>query len=587
MESKVKYKYYHIIKKIKDYFECKFHNTKYIAYCSLCKQNICQKCLTKNLFHKGHKIFYFQKIMFTDKQIKYYHTLYFLCTFYLKRIREIVIELLSDLSEIIESLKNSKNYPLLLNIKNVLKNTYKRFYKINIYQMQYAKSNLELFIHCRKWGYINFQVIENIYNIKLNSVKIPELSDKDIINKIEIMIEFMKDNKTNNILRASDSPHPSTFYSYIDYNSNNPKVNTYKVKLSCLLFDINKGGEIFQPNPNELENINTNLNNSSSNIETDDTENYMEIDTVSNNNLIKDKIDNNHNNNLKVKNDKTEDLKKINKRFNSLKEKFSKINFTTKNHKKEDEIESENNIKNKIYKNIEYCYKYSIKNKKENKSLDKINLENEKNQENEIKNYLNQNKKIKSYIYDNLSKSCKEEVEYRDNIKYIYLDKYEKREIVCAYYGEYKKGTLKRHGRGLFIWEDGEYYLGYWENDKRDGEGTNKYSNGNIYKGNYKNGKKEGNGMYKWKNGDIYEGKWKNDMKDGKGKYKFSNGDVYDGFFKMDKMDGNGTYTWANKVEIKGQFKNNLINRNKYLSFNHNDKRNTNLIKAQEIENKE
>ena len=550
------YKYYQIIKKIKDYFQCKFHiNNKYIAYCSLCKQNICEKCLNNNIFHNGHKIFYFQKIMFSDKQIKYYHTIYYLCTFYLKRIREIIIELLADLCE---------NYPLLLNMKNELKNAYKHFYKINIYQMQYAKSNLELFIHCKKWGYINFQVIQNIYDIKLNSIKIPELSNKDIINKIEIMIKFMKNNKKHNILKSYYSSHPTTFFSYIDTNINNPKVNTYTVKLTSLLFDINKGGEIYEPKSNEKENTNNNTYNSSSNVETDDdTENHIEPDTMNkNNNLIKEKINNSEEQNLKEKNEENEDLNNMNNKINSRKEKLSKINFAVKSHKNYEEIETaENILRNKIYKDIEYCYKAKLKSIKENKNLIKINNEILEKQGNEIKNYLHQNKKIKKYIYENLSKSCKEEVEYRDNIKYIYLDKLEKKEIVCTYYGEFKKGTLKRHGRGLFIWEDGENYLGYWKNDKRDGEGTNRYSNGNIYKGSYKNGKKEGNGIFKWKNGDIYEGNWINDMKDGKGKYKFSNGDVYEGNFKLDKIDRNGAFKWTNEVKNQGQFKNNLVDK--------------------------
>ena len=61
----------------------------------------------------------------------------------------------------------------------------------------------------------------------------------------------------------SDMEHPTTFYSYIDYNSKNPKVNIYTVKLSSMLFDINRG-EIFNPN---------NINDSNSDIETNISEN--------------------------------------------------------------------------------------------------------------------------------------------------------------------------------------------------------------------------------------------------------------------------------------------------------------------------
>ena len=180
---------------------------------------------------------------------------------------------------------------------------------------------------------------------------------------------------------------------------------------------------------------------------------------------------------------------------------------------------------------------------------------------NQKKRYIFPKGKIKEIIYANLPQSCNEEVEYRENIKYIYLDKNKKKEINCFYHGEFKKGTQIRHGRGLFVWDDGEFYLGYWVNDKREGIGKNRYKNGNIYEGSYKKGKKDGDGIYKWKNGDKYTGKWKNDMKEGKGIYEYSNGDVYEGYFKKDKIHGNGVYTWANKITFRGEFKNNLIDK--------------------------
>ena len=217
MESKKVYNYIDIIRKIKFYFECKLHpDNKYIAYCSICEKNICEKCLNNNIIHIGHKIFYFQNIIHTEEQIKYFNTICSLTTFYLRRIREIIVDILADFSDFIKNEKNSENYQLLLNIKNQLKNEYKFFYKSNFYQLQYTKKNLDLYTYCRKWGYINFQMIQNIYNIRLNSVQIPELAGNDIIKKIEIMINFFKDNN-NNILKSYYSEHPSKFYSYLYY----------------------------------------------------------------------------------------------------------------------------------------------------------------------------------------------------------------------------------------------------------------------------------------------------------------------------------------------------------------------------------
>jgi hypothetical protein len=178
----------------------------------------------------------------------------------------------------------------------------------------------------------------------------------------------------------------------------------------------------------------------------------------------------------------------------------------------------------------------------------------------EIRREVNPNERIKKYIFTSLPEICGDEVEYRDDIKFEYIDKQNKK-MNCSYYGEFKKGTLKRHGRGLFLWSDGEFYMGYWANDKREGKGTNTYANGNIYHGEYKNGKKNGQGEYKWNNGDIYKGSWKNDMMDGKGVYTYSNGDIYDGYFKMDKIDREKKYTRIDKNSFKKQVRNKFTNK--------------------------
>ena len=554
METQKNYSdYYDIIRKIKSFFECKYHlNHKYISYCNNCQINLCDKCLTDNLVHIGHEIFYFDKIIHSEKQIKYYSTIFYICIFYLKRIREIIIEILSDYQEILKNQFGLHNYPQLLMIQNQLKNTYKFFHKVNTYQLHFTRDNLELYKYCIKCGYINFQIIKNFYDIRLNSVKIPNLEDKDIITKIKIMIDFMSNND-NNILKSYNANHPSTFYSYIE--TKNLKYSSYEANLSAFLFDTNKS-QILSPLQNDA-------------LANEEEDNSKE-DIINNNDNKKAKEENTKecseiSNSICLTDIKDEEEKNINNKLNTLKENLYKINNSIKNHKIEINYIRENKIK-KLHKENKYIYDSKNKNKK---NLN-INIIKNKNPRNVLNNFITSKEEIKKYIYKNLPEPCNEEVEYRDNIQYIYLDKKNK-EIKCLYHGEFKKGTLKRHGRGLFEWEDGESYLGYWVNDKRDGEGTNKYSNGNLYKGNYKEGKKEGDGIYKWNNGDTYSGGWKNDMKDGKGIYKFSNGDIYTGYFKKDKIDGDGAYTWANKITFKGKFKNNLIDKSRFLNNIKND----------------
>ena len=532
MEYNISYENQIIIKQIKSNFECKFHlNNLYIAFCSDCKLNICEKCLNNNLRHIGHKIFYFKKMFLTEKQANYYKKSYDNCKYYLNKIRAIVIELLIDLSDSIKSKKFTPLYTeVLIKLKKQLINTYKFFHIMNTYQMNYFINILSLYFYCKKSRYFNYQLIENIYNIKINEVKIPSIIDKDISKRAYIMIEFLKKSKNTNILKSSDSHSLISFYSNkINNNNTNNKAYTYKAELNSILFNKYQGeiyGEddisIFSYEATDIsENNFIKENKEKINANTD-----KEV-SKSSKEKKEDKLKNINNNNYPKNgnNSKTNDINviesykicKMNEEFNSDKH-------------NEDGKKIKMNIK-------EYKNNNTIKKEKENQ-----------NKEND----LILNEKIKIYLFNSYSKSCKEQVEYR-NINYIYLDKVNNKEVNCHYHGEFKKGTLKRHGRGMFIWDDGEYYIGYWANDKREGEGTNFYSNGNIYKGTFKNGKKDGEGIYKWSNGDSYQGKWKNDMMHGKGRYKFSNGDVYDGYFEKDKINGIGTYICANKKIYKGK----------------------------------
>ena len=545
MEYNISYENQIIIKQIKSNFECKFHlNNLYIAFCSDCKLNICEKCLNNNLRHIGHKIFYFKKMFLTEKQANYYKKSYDNCKYYLNKIRAIVIELLIDLSDSIKSKKFTPLYTeVLIKLKKQLINTYKFFHIMNTYQMNYFINILSLYFYCKKSRYFNYQLIENIYNIKINEVKIPSIIDKDISKRAYIMIEFLKKSKNTNILKSSDSHSLISFYSNkINNNNANNKAYTYKAELNSILFNKYQG-EIYGEDDisifsYEATNISENNfikeNKEKINANTDKEVNKSSKEKK------EDKLKNRNNNNYPKNgnNSKTNDINVIESY------KISKMN---------EEFNSDKN--NEDGKKI----KMNIKESKNNNTI-------KKGKENENKeNDLISNEEIKIYLFNSYSKSCKEQVEYR-NINYIYLDKVNNKEVNCHYHGEFKKGTLKRHGRGMFIWDDGEYYIGYWANDKREGEGTNFYSNGNIYKGTFKNGKKDGEGIYKWSNGDSYQGKWKNDMMHGKGRYKFSNGDVYDGYFEKDKINGIGTYICANKKIYKGKFKNNSINN--YVNVN-------------------
>lgn len=560
MTSKATYEYLQIINKTKHIFECKHHNKIYIAYCSKCKINICEKCIE----HNSHKIYHYKRLYLSENQTKYYQALFYLCKYYLKRVREIVIELLYELSEIIKNEKKPKDKDIIINLRSQLKNTYKFFYTMNTYQKTYSRFILNLYFECKKIGMINCQVINNIYNIKMNSVKIPDLDNKDIIVKAHIMIEFMKNTKSNNnILKSSDSKHPNVFYSYIDYdNSPNSKVKVYTTNLNNIKYN-NEIEELLVPihDRNSENNDNNQTNNSFSNSfsETEETDSIKENEnsiisagSIGNELIVisacedeknednkqrKDNKNNQTKENISKAKDKIPSIKQVNEGLNNNKKSLNENSINIEKEKVQLIKDKNNSNELMTKKKVEGSSNIIKKNKDE---------ETGENGYKEIRREVNPNERIKKYIFTSLPEVCEEEVEYRDDIKFEYIDKKNKK-INCSYYGEFKKGTLKRHGRGLFLWSDGEFYLGYWANDKREGRGTNTYSNGNIYNGEYKNGKKDGQGEFKWNNGDMYKGSWKNDMKDGKGVYTFSNGDIYEGYFKMDKIDRDRIYTRRNK----------------------------------------
>ena len=478
----------------KNNLECKLHfDNKYTAYCSICKKNICQQCLVNGSTHIEHKIYFLKDIMPSEIHIKYYKTLFIFSKYYLDRIREIIIEIYNDLAEFYEKEKNILKKSLIENIQKQLKKGYKKFYIKNYYQLLYAKKIISIFCYCKELQCINYQIINNLYDIKMNSVKIPDLFDQHILIKAKTMIEFMTYN-SHNILKSCDSSPPSTIYRYknIDNKNNNKIVNSINIEKYKSFNDlfVKNPGVIYEPRFKYNINSDKNINRK------EKEKNLREI------------------------------LYQINKKI--------KTKILPNYYK----IKGNNN-----------AYFNTIIN---NDSKDKIN---------------SLDLEIKDYILSVLPKVNQDEVEYKMNIQYSYFDKSTQKEIICIYHGEFKKNTLKRHGRGLFIWEDGEFYFGYWANDKREGNGTNSYSNGDVYQGEYKDGKKEGNGTYKWQNGEIYVGEWKNDMKDGEGKYKYSNGDRYVGLFRMDKIEGNGIYIWANQNTYKGQFKNNEIEGKGILNY--------------------
>ena len=129
---------------------------------------------------------------------------------------------------------------------------------------------------------------------------------------------------------------------------------------------------------------------------------------------------------------------------------------------------------------------------------------------------------------------------------------------------QYEGGYIndKFEGKGKYIYENGDLYIGEWKRGLREGNGILYYKNGNIkYEGGWVNDKYEGNGKHIWKDGECYIGGWKNGLKNGKGVFYYKNGSIeYEGDWVNDKYEGKGKYIWEDGEFYIGEWKNDLMN---------------------------
>ena len=141
---------------------------------------------------------------------------------------------------------------------------------------------------------------------------------------------------------------------------------------------------------------------------------------------------------------------------------------------------------------------------------------------------------------------------------------------------------MHAHGKGTFIYPNGDKYVGQLSNNLKQGNGKMIYANGNIYEGEFdqdlfhgkgtytqiiKNqgtkvyrgdfncGQRSGIGRLVFPSGASYEGQWSRDLYWGTGRYEFSNGDIYSGSFLDGKRDDIGRMEYKNGSVFQGHWK--------------------------------
>ena len=125
-----------------------------------------------------------------------------------------------------------------------------------------------------------------------------------------------------------------------------------------------------------------------------------------------------------------------------------------------------------------------------------------------------------------------------------------------VYVGQANEKNIKK-GRGALINNiNGNYFIGYWKDDKKNGKGTEYNKNGEeIASGEYKNGLLNGNGKKSFDDGTKYEGMFKDGKMDGNGIYFFKDGSKWEGFSRKGFKDGKGIFidSQGNKSDMEYQ----------------------------------
>lgn len=95
-----------------------------------------------------------------------------------------------------------------------------------------------------------------------------------------------------------------------------------------------------------------------------------------------------------------------------------------------------------------------------------------------------------------------------------------------------KKPAMIRNGKGLYLFDSNDLYIGAWMNNSMHGQGVYIFKSGELYRGQLSNGLKHGFGRFQYADKRIYEGYWNQNSKFGMGTVYFPNTVKFYGFFQ-------------------------------------------------------
>ena len=245
--------------------------------------------------------------------------------------------------------------------------------------------------------------------------------------------------------------------------------------------------------------------------------------------------------------------------------------FTLKNYFKTYKFNPENKKvePNPIFNFVEFCSKDI---KEEEITFSYYDFLNDNNVE-----ILGQQFKPDKLVIEYLEKTYPEqmkklnELEDIPNANQIDLNYIEKQYIDGFYIGQMGQKKNIRQGKGAFTFkENGNTYIGYWENDKKSNKGFIYDKNWNLLcEGEFENGLLKGKGMKILEDGTKYEGLFENDKMNGIGTYYFPDGSKWEGVSINGLKEGIGKSIDVEGKEKEIEYKNGEIV-NSSININHN-----------------
>ena len=126
-----------------------------------------------------------------------------------------------------------------------------------------------------------------------------------------------------------------------------------------------------------------------------------------------------------------------------------------------------------------------------------------------------------------------------------------------VYIGQINASTGELEGRGVFYWNTGIKYIGYFKKNALYGSGIMlDKKNKPVYEGEFVANKRHGIGKLYYSNDDYYEGEFSNNKMEGEGSYYFSNGDIWEGTFQNKMKNGVGIMIKKTGEIFLAQYKN-------------------------------